>query len=117
MSLRGANILFKDYYAEEAPVISIDRRKGRSQELNDKRNNCLLHRYHYHRTKKLEGKRISYESLVATVADEFFISPTTVTEVMIDLSTSLSALNTKWPLDMNNQFGKHCEKIWPHLVW
>lgn len=117
MSLRGANILFKEFYAEEAPVISIERRKGRSNELNEKRNDCLMHRYHYHRTKKIDGKRISYESLLETVAAEFFLSPQTVVDVMIDMAPRLSALNTQWPLDRNPQFAKHCEKKWMHLVW
>lgn len=117
MNHRGANLLFKDFFTEETPVIPIDRKKGRSPQLIEKRNDLLVHRYHFHRTKKIDGKKISYDSLVETVADEFFLSIDTVIDLMIDQHGKLSALNAEWPMDKNSPFGKFCEKKWKHLVW
>lgn len=114
---RGANILFKDFFTDEAPVISINRRKGRSSELIEQRNDCLVHRYHYHRTRKLEGKTISYQSLVETVAAEFFLSKETVVDLMIDQHSTLTSLNKEYPADRHQHFTKVCSRKWLHLVW
>lgn len=115
--LRGANVLFKDYLKEEAPVIPIDRRQGRSSKLDEQRNELLIHRYHYHRTKKYDGKTISFESLISTVAAEFFLSEFRLTTILQQNNPALRQINKKWK---DEPFEKMCRafaKDWPHLVW
>ena len=117
MTTRGANTLFRDFIIEEAPVIPIDRRKGRSSQLIEQRNECLVHRYHYHRTRLIEGKTISYNSLVKIVANEFWLSKDTVVDLMIDNHAALKTLNAEYPAELHNSFVKFCGKKWLHLVW
>lgn len=116
MSQRGSLTLFADIF--EQPLINpTDKRKGRSSSLNDRRNECLLDRYYWHGRLEIDGKRISYNSLLRTISDEFFLSTVTIPEIVQDNLESLIALKHRFAsLDITT-VQRQMQKKWPHLVW
>jgi hypothetical protein len=107
MNVRGATTLFAGIFYDEAPVVTMKPRKGRSDELNALRNECLVSRYYY---TGRESKR-AYTLLIREIAEQFFISPVTVSEVIQDNYSLLIGLKKENP-------GKaYFMKKWPHLVW
>lgn len=101
--LRG-NTLFADIFIDEAPKCSP---KGRSPEFNAKRNDCLIDRYYYY------GRfmKLNYGYILDILHTEFFLSVSTIQEIITDHSDKLRAIRTQSPDT------KHFRQKWPHLVW
>lgn len=104
--MRGSLTLFKDFFEQPETAVKV-RRKGRSQELNEQRNECLVSRYYYYG--KFTEKR--YMVILEDLSREFFLSPTTISEVVNDNITILAKLKREQPV---KQF---FTKRWPHLTW
>lgn len=108
MQVKGATTLFKELFYDEAPVVTMKPRKGRNDELNNLRNECLISRYYY---TGRENPKISYDALIKDIAAQFFISTFTVHDVLQDNYSFLFGLKKENP-------GKaYFVKKWPHLVW
>lgn len=107
MKVRGSATLFNNIFYDEAPVVQMKPRKGRNDELNALRNECLIARYFY---TGRESQKV-YSVLIREIADQFFISPVTVSEVIQGNYNLLMGLKKENP-------GKgYFVKKWPHLVW
>lgn len=107
MNVRGATTLFKDIFYDEAPVVEMNPRKGRNDELNALRNECLVARYYF------TGRetRKSYPVLIKEIADQFFLSTRTVHDVIQVNYSQLTGLKRESP-------GKGWfAKKWPWLLW
>lgn len=82
--------------------IANDLRKGRSNSLIGKRNDCLLARYYYYSHFRDKG----YEEVISLLAKEFFLSSITIINIILentehvqmlkDKAKSLSFFNTRW---------------------
>lgn len=115
MNPSGAISLFKDIFEQPRPIEKS--RKGRSLSLIEKRNELLLARYYWHGRKKIEGKTISYSSLLETVSNEFFLSMVTIPEIVDANYDMLSALKRQWHDEPEEKMQKAFAKKWPHFVW
>lgn len=84
-----------------------ERRKGRSAELHDLRNECLVARYYFYG--KFTDKR--YSKILEDLSREFFLSTVTIPEVLDENFESLNELRNQQPTE------SFFKKKWPHLVW
>lgn len=108
MSIRGVHTLFKDLLPEENPASQIASKKGRSSELNERRNTCLSERYYFI---VRNNPKMKYEAIIEQVANEFFISVHTVPDI---LSTNVSHIQK---LKQLNPSPSYFKKRWAHLNW
>lgn len=116
MNPRGSLTLFREIFETPDPVEE-NKRKGRSSSLNDLRNECLIHRYYWHGRLEYDGKRISYNSLLKTLADEFFLSPMTIPEIVNANLPQLAAIKRLWHDKDMSSLQRHLARKYPHLVW
>lgn len=104
--MRGQRLytsLFETEPVETQKIASLQVKKGRSQLLIDKRNECLLDRYYYYG--KLCG--LKYSQVIKHLSNEFFLSTSFVITIITSHSAVLSHyatlnptrkdLQTKWP--------------------
>ncbi|MGQ0740202.1 MAG: hypothetical protein ACT4OJ_14215 [Bacteroidota bacterium] len=117
MNLRGGNIAFKTLFDEpaEAPVIYLSKIQGRSQELNQRRNECLIDRYYF--IARSNGPEMRYEATVKRVASEFFLSPYHASKIIINHSRQRTELKMRWKAEPIEKIKGYLSKKWPHLVW
>ncbi|NOS92463.1 MAG: hypothetical protein HOP30_11110 [Cyclobacteriaceae bacterium] len=116
MGARGSLSLFRDVFTDTEKTTA-EQSKGRSKELVDKRNECLIHRYWYYGNfpvkldNKVEGK-LSYPSILNILQEEFFInSEHTIPQIIDECYDQLTELRAHKP-------GKdYFRKKYPHLVW
>jgi hypothetical protein len=108
MIQRGSQTLFKNIFieAEEKPLQE-EPKKGRSKQLNSKRNECLIDRYFFYG--RFSGLR--YELILATLSVEFFLSDVTIPKIVDENLDKLIQLKQAKP---DRQYFK---TKWPHLVW
>lgn len=108
MKVRGATTLFENvFYADEAPVVQMVPRKGRSTERDAQRNECLIDRYYF----TGRESKCAFHILINQMADQFFISPSTVSNVIQANYSQLATLKKDSPAK------GYFQKKWPHLVW
>lgn len=89
------------------PGIERAGRKGRSTSLILKRNECVVARYFYYGYLKHK----CFEDILKLLVLEFFLSPTTVCQVVKDNSTQLQILKEKAPTV------HFFQRRWPNLKW
>jgi ferric iron reductase protein FhuF len=83
------------------------KQKGRSKQLHNKRNECLVDRYYYY-GKLEERQRLK---ILESLSSQFFISIVTIPELIDENYEYLVKLKKMQP---NKEYFK---KKWPHLVW
>ncbi len=82
-------------------------RKGRSNSLVTWRNECLIARYYYHGY----CKNKCYEETIRLLVAEFFLSPSTIAQLVLNNSEQVQYLKQRSPA--MHYFNSH----WPHLKW
>ncbi len=100
--MRGATLfagLFIEENTSRQPI------KGRNADLNAKRNECILDRYYFYG--KFFNNSLSYNYITNKIAEEFWLSSSTVTQLLEDnfeklgtlkrIQPSLRDLREKWP--------------------
>ena len=107
MSSRGSITLFKAIFIETEEMPVVEKRKGRSELLNSKRNECLIDRYFFY------GKfsALKYEKILENLSAEFFLSEVTIPKIVDEHLEKLVALKAQKPSK------QYFQKKWPHLVW
>jgi hypothetical protein len=107
MSLRYAsNHLFNELFAE-TPVLTIASRNGRNEELDQRRNDCLIDRFFFIGRETKMG----WQPTVIKTAEQFFLTPFQVSKIVQRNADKLRKLKKEQP-------GKnYFIKKWPHLVW
>ena len=106
--LRGSQTLFADIFTPEVPALLKQRSKGRNSGLNEARNEAIVTRYWYHGS-SIAG--ISYQQLIVKVANEFFLSPFTITEIIDANYLRLKQLKQQSPTV------KQLREKYPHYCW
>jgi|SRR6185312_16361955 len=101
--MRGQNTLFADIF--DTPQLP-RQKKGRSKDLHDLRNECLIDRYFYY-----GSQRMSYSAVLETISREFFVSIYTIPYLIADHAAQLQRLKGEKPSP------KYFREKWPHLVW
>lgn len=105
MKQRGVNTLYSQIFVEPATVLE-SKRKGRSEVLNSKRNDCLIDRYFYY------GRfGLRYDIILNLLSDEFFLSEVTIPKIVDENLDKLIALKKTKPTKT------YFQKKWPHMVW
>ncbi len=103
--MRGQQAIFNEIF-NEAPVLTINR-KGRSEDLVDKRNEALVDRYYY----KGFFEKLRYDEILRQLSEEFYIAQITIQWRINECYDQLDELRAKKP-------GKdYFRKKYPHLVW
>ena len=82
-------------------------RRGRNNSLIDKRNECLVARYYYYASIKNK----CYEDILRQIVSEFFLSPATITNIILEHTEQLQSLKQKGPVLY------YFQTRWPHLKW
>jgi hypothetical protein len=108
MSYRGTNTLFSHLFNEPVQTISTPK-KGRNTSLNEKRNEFLLSRYYYYCT--FFNKKLSYNFIIETIAEENYLSPVTIPEIIDDYFHILNKIKGEKPTLID------LRKRYPHIVW
>ena len=103
--MRGQQVIFNEIFTE-APVLSVSRR-GRSEDLIDKRNAALIDRYFFYGF----YEKLRYDVILEKLSNEFFIAPFTIQERITDCYEQLDELRLKKPSK------DYFKKKYPHLVW
>lgn len=103
---RGTLTLFANLLPEQAPA-QPGKHKGRSAELIDKRNECLINRYVYY----LKYSELRYSSILQRLSTEFFLSTVTIPDILADNADKVKELNKETPPKNS------LSKLWPHLQW
>jgi hypothetical protein len=82
-------------------------RRGRSNSLLTKRNECLMARYYYYGTVKNK----IYEEIVRLLVAEFFLSPNTLAYLIQGGADQVQMLKRNCPSLY------YFQSRWPHLKW
>lgn len=82
-------------------------RKGRSNKLLEKRNECLLARYYYYSHFTV----MRYDAIMDQLCLEFFLSISTIQDLVQDNMSYLHELKNEEPRKA------FFSTQWPHLVW
>ncbi len=102
--MRGSQFIFNDVFSVTKEE---KHRKGRSDSLNLKRNECLIYRYCFF----AQNSGLRYELLIKIVSQDFWLSETTVRNVIAQhhslLITAKKAKESKISL----------KKRWPQMSW
>lgn len=104
MNQRGIRTLFSDIIIEDYPLKIV---KGRSERLDDLRNECLITRYLY--LMKITGWRL--DLLKHAIATDFFLSQRTVINILDDNDDMIRMIRKNLP------DRKELEKKWPQYNW
>jgi hypothetical protein len=108
MNYRGTNTLFGNIFNE--PVLtSANTKKGRNSSLNEKRNKFLLSRYYFYCT--FFNKKLSYSWIVEKIAEENYLSPVTIPEIIENYFYILNEIKNQKPSlqELRRQY--------PHIMW
>ena len=103
--MRGQQLLFEQLIDKDTQLTVS--RQGRSQQLHDLRNECLIDRYFFYL--KFTDKR--YDAILEKLKQEFFLEAFTIQERITEGYEFLAKLKQEPP--QKNYFVKK----WPHLVW
>jgi hypothetical protein len=102
--MRGQRI-FKELIASDG--LSIAGKKGRSDKLVARRNECLIARYYYYGYYKNK----CYEEILSLLASEFFISQIRISQLILENSEQAQVLKEKKPSLTYFTYR------WGHLKW
>jgi hypothetical protein len=102
--MRGQKI-FDDIIKDTG--LSGNTRKGRSNSLITKRNECLAARFYYYGSMKHK----CYEEILRLLLSEFFIAPDTISSIIQDSLEQLRLLKKKNPTLY------YFQRRWSHLKW
>jgi hypothetical protein len=102
--MRGQKV-FNDIIREEGLSNTI--RKGRSNTLLYKRNECMIARYYYYGYLKSKV----YEEILKLLVSEFFLSPSTIAFQVMEHTEQLQYLKQKGPTLY------YFQNRWPHMKW
>jgi hypothetical protein len=102
--MRGQKI-FKEIIKESSLHSAI--RKGRSNSLLSKRNECMVARYYYYGSIKNKV----YEETLRLLVSEFFLSPATISFQVQEHTDQLQSLKRNCPSLY------YFQSRWPHLKW
>lgn len=103
--MRGQHLFSTLFELPEAPVKNPG--KGRSSDLDARRNELLLHRYYYYG--KHSQKR--YETILNDLSNEFFLSERRIQDIIQDNTLRLRELRRE------EMTAAELRRLWPHLVW
>jgi hypothetical protein len=101
--MRGSLSLFNDLLDEQKPLVS----EGGERPMHIRRNECLVHRHFF----KLKFTDKRFNKVLQEISDEFFLSQSTVTQILEEHADMLYKLKTTPPEK------DYYIKTWPHLVW
>ena len=82
-------------------------RKGRSEELLERRNEVILYRYYYY----VKIKRMRYEDIITVLGKEFFLAERTTVDLLMKSSDELSNIYKKQANE------NELQKLFPFLNW
>ena len=82
-------------------------RKGRSDSLVSKRNECLIARYYYYGYYKNK----CYEEIIRLLITEFFLSPATIAIIIQNNTDELQSVK------LRKKSLYYFQSHWPHLKW
>ena len=82
-------------------------RKGRNNTLLFKRNECLVARYYHYGN----VKNRCYEDILRLLVTEFYLSPNTISALIMEHTAQIQALKQKDPSL------SYFQNRWPHLKW
>lgn len=104
--MRGSTT-FQSLFNDLPPIADRQEGKGRSAELNAKRDELVLCRYLFygHHTP------YRYELILCKLSEEFFLSERRITDIIAEHSVSLHRLRQNFPT-----LG-YLRNSYPHLVW
>lgn len=101
--MRGRNKLFNDLI-EASPALT---KKGRSNELHEKRNRTLIYRYYFY----VSHTKMRYEAILQQLSCEFYISPTTIQGQLDNEFEFFNEVKKAKPEVRN------LKSMFPHLIW
>lgn len=108
--MRGGNILFKNIVESEQATKG---RKGRNESQNARRNECLSDRYLYY----LITTKNRYEAIIEKVADDFFLSHVTVTNILSQSSEGLTKTKKEYAALKPKELQRLLSKKWEGYSW
>lgn len=101
--MKGHQTLFNDII-EESPLRVV---KGRSERLDNLRNQCLVERYLY----MMETTGWRYDLMLKLISTDFFLSERTVINILDENYDIVSTVRKKIPGK------KELERKWPQFSW
>jgi len=104
--MRGST-LFDNFFNTPAQESRVRVLKGRSKELNDRRNELLLYRYFWYGA----YTKLRFEIVMTRLEDEFYISPRTIMNILSASSEQLRSIRNHPPTP------EALKKKYPHLNW
>ena len=104
--MRGVQ-LFVNLFNETETLPACRQSKGRSGELDARRNELLLHRFYYY------GKHTAwrYERILEQLSNEFFITERRIQDIIQEQQEQLRELRQEAPQPAAMR------QRWPHLMW
>lgn len=104
--MRGKNVLYSEFVGKEnANKIS---KKGRSAELLESRDICLLYRYYYY----IKIKKFGYEESLNSLCKEFFIAKSNVI-----FRLNLQAERLTYIVKEEKPCSEDMKRIYPWIEW
>ena len=106
---RGSRSIFQNLFNDDVATdtIALPERKGRSEELVQKRNELLVCR-HYYYTRIIE---LQYHRCLQKLEAEFFLSQRTIIDIINNQSRLLKSINAQKPQ------AKYFKEKYPFIVW
>ncbi|WP_315814075.1 hypothetical protein [Paraflavitalea speifideaquila] len=111
--IRGNNKIFKDIFSEQTTQEGSKPKKGRSIELNAKRNECLIDRYFYYGF----TTQNRYEVIIEKLSVEFFLSTVTIPKIIDDNYAMLATKKSEYKDIAVDRLKRKLASKWPHLSW
>jgi len=106
---RGSQKLYKDLNEP----IEINHRRGRSIEYNKLRNDCLIDRYIFY----LITTRNNYEAIISDLANDFFLSPVTIQNVLSMNYDNVVSLKKLYSGCSHKKINDTLKKKWTQYAW
>jgi|GEM_PF-2578696 len=107
--MNGVRTLFTTHF-EQSPEAATAPNRGRSSDLDAKRNKLLATRYGYY---NLYHRSMSYEAIISALSNEFYISPRTITNILTAATQFAEIQRIKKEMPPVASF----RRLYPHLVW
>lgn len=104
--MRGQQI-FQTLFNDSHPPLAKQEGKGRSPQLNAKRDELLVNRYFFYGA----YTPYRYEKIIAELSSEFFLAERRITDIISSHSDILRKLRDDRPSPIA------LKKKYPHLVW
>lgn len=105
--MQGVRTLFTTFIDPPQEVATASN-KGRSSDLDAKRNKLLAARYAYY---NMYHRSLSYEAIITKLSDEFYLSTRTITNILTANISDIQQLKKEMPPVA------YFRRLYPHLVW